>query len=56
MKSFFQRLLGRPVQLPPPVVVRQYTAPRRCMYDRISERRLALEAAQRLLLRRWPQH
>jgi hypothetical protein len=54
MKSFFQRLLGRPVQLPPPVVVRQYTAPRRCMYDRISERRLALEAAQRLLDRAKP--
>lgn len=52
--SFLNRLLGKPAPLPPPAVPRQYVAPPRCMYDRISEKRLAQEAAQRLLDRAKP--
>lgn len=54
MKAFVKRLLGKPVQPPLPPVPRQYMVPPRSMYDRISEKRLALEAAQRLLDRAKP--
>ena len=52
--SFLKRLLGKPAQLPPPAFPQQYVAPPRSMYDRISEKRLAQEAAQRLLDRAKP--
>jgi hypothetical protein len=54
MNAFIKRLFGKPAQVPPPVFPRQYEAPPRSMYDRISEKRLAQEAAQRLLDRAKP--
>lgn len=52
--SFLKRLLGKPAQQPLPAFPQQYVAPPRSMYDRISEKRLAREAAQRLLDRAKP--
>lgn len=52
--SFLKRLLGKPAPLPPPPAPQHYVRPRRNMYDRISEKRLAQEAAQRLLDRAKP--
>ena len=54
MKAFLKRLLGQPAQMPLPPFPREYTVPPRSMYDRISEKRLAQEAAQRLLDRAKP--
>ena len=54
MNAFIKRLFGKPEKLPMPPLPRQYMAPPRSIYDRISEKRLAQEAAQRLLDRAKP--
>lgn len=54
MNAFIKRLFGKPVELPPPPAPQHDVRPRRNMYDRISEKRLAQEAAQRLLDRAKP--
>lgn len=54
MNAFIKRLFGKPVELPPPPAPQHDVRPRRNMYDRISGKRLAQEAAQRLLDRAKP--
>lgn len=54
MNAFIKRLFGKPVELPPRPAPQHYVRPKRNMYDRLSEKRLAQEAAQRLLDRAKP--
>jgi hypothetical protein len=54
MNAFIKRLFGKAVELPPPPALQHDVRPRRNMYDRISEKRVAQEAAQRLLDRAKP--
>ncbi|WP_455914735.1 hypothetical protein [Pseudomonas syringae] len=54
MNAFIKRLFGKHVELPPPPAPQHYVRPKRNMYDRLAEKRLAQEAAQRLLDRAKP--